>query len=87
MFEPYPFTLGSSLALLTAVFLLHQVFVWRRDGLSHVPYHKFEHDDTPRRYVQDSEELVHSGYLKVGGWPFSVHALSSQWLPRGKLPR
>ena len=67
MFELHPFTLGSSFALLTVAFLLYQIFVWRRDNLSHIPYHKFEQDDTPPRYVQDSEELVHSGYLKVGG--------------------
>ena len=78
MFEPYPFTLAASSALLAAAFLLYRVFVWRRDSLSHIPYHTFEQDDTPRRYVQDSEELVHSGYLKVGGFSFSsVHAVAT----------
>ena len=66
MFEVYPFTFTSSIVLLAAGFLLYQVIVWRRDSLSHIPYHKFDQDDTPQRYVQDSEELVHSGYLKVG---------------------
>ena len=65
-FDMYPLTLVSSVALLAAGFLLYRVTVWYRDSLSHIPYHKFDEDDTPQRYARETEELVHSGYLKVG---------------------
>ena len=54
------------IALLAASFLLYRIILWRRDSLSHIPYHKFDQDDIPQRYAQDSEALLHSGYLKVG---------------------
>ena len=69
MFEWYPL---PSVALLAAGFLLYRIIQWRRDSLSHIPYHKFDQDDTPQRYTQDSEGLLHSGYLKVG---FSIQQL------------
>ena len=56
-----------SVALLAASFLLYRIILWPRDRLSHIPYHKFNQDDTPQRYAQDSEGLLHAGYLKVGG--------------------
>ena len=63
MYELYPV---PSVALLAAGFLLYRIILRRRDSLSHIPYHKFDQDDTPQRYAQDSEGLLHSGYLKVG---------------------
>lgn len=63
-FELYPPTVPS-VVLLAVGFLLYQIFVWRRDGLSNIPFHKFDEDDTPQRYIQDSKTLLHAGYLKV----------------------
>ena len=62
MFEWYPL---SSVAVLAVSFLLYRIVLWRRDSLSYIPYHRFDRDDTPQRYAQDSEGLLHSGYLKV----------------------
>lgn len=63
--EWQPLNLTSFVALLAACFLLYKVSVWRKGNLSHIPYHKFDQDDTPQNYIQNSENLLHSGYLKV----------------------
>ena len=61
----YPLGPAQCLALFTTCFLLYKVSVWRKSSLSNVPYHKFDQDDTPLQYIQNSEALLHSGYLKV----------------------
>lgn len=65
IFDWYPLTFTSSAALVAASIILYTVIVWRRDSLSHVPYHRFDHDDSPQNYIQNSGELLHTGYLKV----------------------
>lgn len=63
--EGYPLPFWASAVLLAAGCVLYTVIVWRRDSLSHIPYHRFDRDDTTENYIQHSDALLHSGYLKV----------------------
>lgn len=66
LFDLHFSTLTYALFLLTAGTFLYQYVLQRKSSLSHLPHHKFEKNDTPQSYIQNSAELLHSGYLKVG---------------------